>query len=458
MVIKRAGLYERVSTDEQAKFGYSIQAQIDNLTEYCEKNQLKVVDHYCDEGISGGKAAFKRPEMSRLLEDVKAGKIDVILFTRLDRWFRNVKEYFKVQEILEEHKVTWKAIHEDYDTSTASGEMAVTIFLAIAQNERQKTAERLTAVFDNKRKRKEAWYGKNSIPFGYMKETDEEGIPRLVKNPELQEAVQEFWDMAIKYHNVSKAGKYVNEVYGLKRTKKLWFDIIRNEIYTGELRGVEGYCEPYVSKEEWLTFQSRGNIKKTQKGRVYLFTGLIRCPECGKVLTSVSSGKRTKKNGEVVEYNSYRCRYGEMKLCDFRSNVFELKTEKWLLDNLGELLQNEIAEVELERAKPKKKPKTNIQSLKEQARRLTVAYMAGNIPDDEYLKEDAELKAKIAKAESEKVDDPAERDLTGLKELLETDFKTIYNTLSKEDKRRFWRNIIKEIQVEGSAVKSVVFL
>ena len=458
MVVKRAGLYERVSTDEQAKFGYSIQAQIDSLNEYCKKNEIKVVDHYCDEGVSGGKPAFKRPEMARLLEDVKAGKIDVILFTRLDRWFRNVKEYFKVQEILEDHKVTWKAIHEDYDTSTASGEMAVTIFLAIAQNERQKTAERLTAVFDNKRKRKEAWYGENSMPFGYMKQVDEEGIPRLVKNPELQDAVQEFWDMVLKYHNVSKAGKHVNELYGLKRTKKMWFDIARKEIYTGELRGVKGYCEPYVSREDWEAFHQRGNVKQTQKGRVYLFSGLMRCPECGKVLSGVNSGKRTKKNGEVVEYHAYRCRYREMRLCDFKHHVFELKTEKWLLDHLEELLQDEIARVELERTKPKKKPKTNLQSLKEQARRLTVAYMAGNIPDDEYLKEDAELKAKIAKAESEKEADPAERDLSGLKELLETDFKTIYITLSPEDKQRFWRGIIKEMHVEKTAVKSVEFL
>ena len=71
---------------------------------------MKVVDHYIDAGVSGGKPAFKRPQMSRLLEDVKEGKIDMILFTRLDRWFRNVQEYFKVQEILDAHGVAWKAI------------------------------------------------------------------------------------------------------------------------------------------------------------------------------------------------------------------------------------------------------------------------------------------------------------------------------------------------------------
>ena len=120
-MILRTGLYERVSSDEQAKFGFSIKTQIDALNEYCEKNGMKVVDHYTDDGVSGGKAALKRPEMSRLLEDVKAGKIDIILFTRLDRWFRNVPEYFKVQEILDENGVQWKAIWEDYDTTTSNG-------------------------------------------------------------------------------------------------------------------------------------------------------------------------------------------------------------------------------------------------------------------------------------------------------------------------------------------------
>lgn len=74
------------------------------------RKKMKVVDHYIDAGVSGGKPAFKRPQMSRLLEDVKEGKIDMVLFTRLDRWFRNVQEYFKVQEILDAHGVAWKAI------------------------------------------------------------------------------------------------------------------------------------------------------------------------------------------------------------------------------------------------------------------------------------------------------------------------------------------------------------
>lgn len=456
MVILRAGLYERVSTDEQAKYGYSIKTQIDALEEYCEKNKIKVVDHYTDDGVSGGKAAFRRPEMSRLLEDVKEKKVDIVLFTRLDRWFRNVKEYFKVQEILDEHGVEWKAIWEDYDTTTANGRMAITIFLAIAQNEREKGAERVRVVFEKKRQNKEAWFGPNSMPFGYTKEADDDGIMRLVKDPALKEAMQDFWDISVKYQNVSKAARYVNRVYGLERNKKLWFDVAHNEIYTGDYKGVADYCEPYVSKEDWEMLQNRG-IKKAQGNRVYLFTGLIKCPLCGSTMIS-SYCTQTRSNGEIKEYRSYRCRHKEIRTCDNRNTISELKTEQWLLDNLDALLRDEIARVELERTKPKKKPKTDATALREKLRRLEVVYMAGNKTDAEYLAETAEIKEQIRQAEMERLDDPAEVDIESLRATLETDFKEIYETLSQEDRRRFWRGLIKEIHVKGNNVHSVDFL
>ena len=456
MVVLRAGLYERVSTDEQAKFGYSIKTQIDALEEYCAKNKIKVADHYTDDGVSGGKAAFKRPEMSRLLEDIKAKKIDMVLFTRLDRWFRNTQEYFKVQEILDEHKVEWKAIWEDYDTTTANGRMAITIFLAIAQNEREKGAERVRVVFEKKRQNKECWIGDHCLPYGYMKQKDEDGIHRLVKDPELQEAVQEFWDISIKYQNVSKAARYVNQVYGLNRTKKGWFDVIHNEIYTGNYKGIEGYCEPYVSREDWELLQNRGSIKKTQGNRVYLFTGMMRCPSCGVTMGSTHC-VQTRKNGERKEYYSYRCMHKDINTCPNRHTVSELKTEQWLLNNLERLLHDEIARVELERTKPKKKPKTDVAALREKLRRLEVVYMAGNKTDAEYLEETAEIKEQIKKAELEKLEEPEETDIEALRETLETDFRGIYETLSREDKRRFWRGLIKQIHVKGNNVQSVDF-
>lgn len=132
-----------------------------------------------------------------------------------------------------------------------------------------------------------------------------------------------------------------------------------------------------------------------------------------------------------------------------------MKIEKQLLKNLDVFLSEEIARVELEQSRPKPKPKSNLKALKERQRRLTVAYVAGNIPDDEYLREDAELKAAIAKAEAEQPPKPL--DVTPLKELLETDFQSIYHTLDDEEKQQFWQRILKEIYLEGKNIKRVVF-
>ena len=350
MGIKRAGLYERVSTEEQAKFGFSIKTQIDALDEHCEKNQMKVVDHYTDDGVSGGKAAFRRPEMSRLLEDVKAGKIDIILFTRLDRWFRNVKEYFKVQEILDEHGVEWKAIWEDYDTTTANGRMSITIFLAIHQNEREKGAERVTAVLENKRRNKEACFGGNALPFGYMKQEDENGLMRLVKDPETQDACQEFWDILIKSNNLNKAIRHMSNAHGIKKDWKSWKRMTQSDFYCGIHRGVLDYCDPYVSPENFLKFQEREMIKHTPSGSVYYFRALMRCPECGNKLC----GATTQKAYGV--YKSYRCRI-RGRGCDNHSAISEKKIEKQLLAKLEDFVRDEVARVELEQAKPKPKPK-----------------------------------------------------------------------------------------------------
>ena len=448
MVVLRAGLYERVSTDEQAKYGFSIKTQIDALEEHCKDNKMKIVDHYTDDGVSGGKAAFRRPEMSRLLEDVKANRIDIILFTRLDRWFRNVQEYFNVQKILDEHGVQWRAIWEDYDTTSANGRMAITIFLAIHQNEREKGAERVTAVLENKRKNKEACFGGNAVPFGYMKQKDEDGIMRLVKDPETQQACQEFWDILIKTNNLNKAIRHMSNVYGINKNWKSWKRITQSDFYCGIHRGVLDYCPAYVTPEEFLKFQERETVKATPSGSVYLFRGMMRCPACGNKLC----GETNKK--PYGTYKSYRCPH-RGRQCSNHGVVAEKKIEKQLLNNLEEFLSGEITKAEVEYIKPKPKPKNNVKALKEKQRRLTVAYMAGNIPDDEYLRDDAELKALIAKAESEAPPEP--KDVTPLKALLETDFRSIYETLNEEEKQQFWQRLIQEIKLENKKVIDVIF-
>ena len=146
----RVALYARVSTDQQVRDGDSIQAQLSALREYAKKNNYEVAGIYTDDGISGT-LLNERDELQRMLDDVRAGKIDLVAFTRLDRYFRNLKHYLNTQEVLDEYGVPWIAIWESYTTATAAGRLIINQMLSFAQFESENTSVRIRHVFDFKR-------------------------------------------------------------------------------------------------------------------------------------------------------------------------------------------------------------------------------------------------------------------------------------------------------------------
>jgi len=117
----RVALYVRVSGQEQEIKGLSLEAQQEDLQEYCRERGWIVAGVYIDAAKTARKRLGKRTNFLRMLEDVKRDKVDLILFTRLDRWFRSVADYYKVMEVLEAHNCGWKTTQEQYDTSTAGG-------------------------------------------------------------------------------------------------------------------------------------------------------------------------------------------------------------------------------------------------------------------------------------------------------------------------------------------------
>ena len=236
--------------------------------------------------------------------------------------------------------------------------------------------------------------------------------------------------------------------YDIRKNWKTWSHISHSDFYCGVHRGVEDYCESYVSVEDWLRHQEREVFKATPSGRTYIFRGLMRCECCGHKLC----GDGNKKSYGV--YKSYRC-VNRSRGCTAPSAVSELNIEKQLLARLDQDLRDEIARVELEARKPKPKPKLNVKSLKERQRRLTVAYTAGGMSDDDYIAENKEILALIKKAEKEEPEKP--KDVAPLKELLETDFRSIYEGFDEEEKQRFWTGLIKEIKLDGKKIKDVIF-
>lgn len=451
-IITRVALYIRVSTEEQAIRGYSLEAQEADLRAYAERHGYKIAGTYIDAGKSASKKPLKREELQRLLKDVESGHIDMILFIKLDRWSRNMSDYCDMDRILRKYGVDWKTTQEEYDTTTPNGRFAIHIMVAKAENEAAVTAERVKFVLKNKRNNKEACFGGPHKPLGYMKERDENGKMRLVIDPDEYDMIAEFWAACKKHNSVHRAGIQINENYGLSKHYKQWLTLFNNEFYRGTHRGVADFCPAYISQEEWEMIK-KNPIRKTQENRVYLFTGLINCPVCGNALRS--NYKRNKNSDK--EWYSYRCQKSVSRACTHTKGYSELKTEKWLLENVEKKLCEFILAAEAEEKAPKSKPKKDpLKVAQEKLRRLNVVYMAGGKSDDEYVKEAAELNEQIKQAQIDRCE-IVPKDYTKLKEFLQSDFKAIYNSLSREEKRRLWRSIIKQIHFEGYSPVAVDF-
>ena len=451
--IIRVALYTRVSTEEQALHGASLAAQEEELVRVANDRGWKIVKIYRDEGNSARKPALKRPVMLELLGDVRAGHIDLIAFVKLDRWFRNVREFHKVQEILDKHRVEWTATMEDYSTLTADARLKLNIMLSVAENEADRTSERIKFVFNSKIQRKEAIWGAQTAPYGYtVKEID--GIKRVVKDPEAEPVVIEFFRLMVEQgYSIRNAAVTAMEKHGVNRSYQQWYRTAKNELYTGRYNGIIDYCEPYLTAEEFERINANWRpVRKTQNNRVYLFVGLMKCPHCGCKLT----GKYTATGG--VEYNYYRCFKAHTGCCDYKSVISERYIEKYLLDNVRSQMEEMIinADVQEKKDKPKQK-KTDAEKLNEKLRRINVAYFANNMTDEEYTTKTKEIQAQIAAAKAENEKREAPIDLDAIRALLNTDFEGIYGTLSKEERRRLWQTTIAEIYPKGLEVEGLRF-
>lgn len=409
-------IYERVSSEEQAKYGYSLDAQHEALTEFCKANDHIIVGEYKDEGISGRKPYTKRPAMLQLLNDLEKVKPDMILFTKLDRWFRNIKEYYKVQDLLERNKVDWKAIQEEYDTSTASGRLYINIKLSIAQDEADRTGERVKAIH-----RQLAMQGKvlgRSVPFGY-KVVDK----RVVFSEDI-EAVKDALQHYMLHGSLRLTTRYINDKYGKHLDHNSIKHLFTNTLLIGEKYGNPNFCEPILTPEEFnaLQVKMQSNIKEASKTRTFLFTGLMKCPKCGRRLSGT---------GDMYDHKYYRCMKRYYGLCDFDKYISEKKLEAWLLENIEEDFKVNVT------MKPKQK-KESPQKYKDRLARLNEMYLMGTISQDEYKEKSATLLKQIADLSKN----------TPVKtQNFASNWKEVYLKLDEEHRRSFWHSLLQQIVV-----------
>lgn len=451
--ITRTAAYIRVSTLEQKLDGLSLMAQEMKLNEFAEANNLKIVEWYRDEGVSGRKRIKMRPELQRMLSDAQEGKFERIIFIKLDRYFRSVAEYHECQKQLNDCGVTWTATEEKYDLTTANGRAFVNMKLTIAELETDTTGERINIVNDYKLKKKEPLTG--SMPQGYMIVT-KEGRKQIAKDKEKESFVQDFFETLAQTHSIRKTGTTMNEKYGFSYSYNMYRNMAKNRLYTGIYRNITDYCPAYITTEEYNRFQSilSQNIKSTQKHRVYLFTGLLVCPNCNRILTSTYAKR---PNGD--HYLIYRCsRTNRSKLCDYRTTPSEIRIEKYLLEHVEQQLKDYIRNVEISEAEPKKtKHQADKSKIKEKIRRLNVIYLAGGKSDEEYQEELKALNEQLKVAEEEAAD-MQPKNIEPLKEFLSNGLnREIYDSLTRAERRLLWRSLIDRIHFDGGNVKRIDF-
>lgn len=434
--MERVFLYIRVSTEEQAIHGLSIEAQAAALEKWAEENGHKVVGKYIDAGISARKPASKRPALQRLLADVQAGLGDLVVFTKLDRWFRNISEYYKVQEILEKHHVGWKTTQEDYDTTTASGRLKINIMLSVAQDEADRTGERIKFVHEDKVRRGEVISGK--VPLGYKIENK-----KMAVDPATAPIAQDIFQEYTVLRSISALRKYVMEKYGRVYCHTALRVLLQNERYIGHAHGQDDFCPPLIDPEQFTLCQEmlkqRGQRNITRSDRVYLFTGLVRCAECGNKLSA-----------HVVDrkYVYYRCtRYEKLHLCTHKKRTSELVLEKWLLENL--VSSYEEYNISLQKGQAGR-PAVDVGKIKRKMEKLKDLYLNDLMDRGSYERDYIALRDELRAADAQRAAAPTPIDIKPIEDVLQ-----VYKTLTRGEQKELWARLIGYITITNQDVFSV---
>lgn len=452
MKAKRIAGYVRVSHDEQKKYGYSVQAQIDRIIRYAEETKSQLVEIYVDEGFTATK--MKRPDLLRMLDNLHT--FDVLVFTRLDRFSRNVLQANKMVEMMEEYNVAIKSIEEDdIDTSTADGKFNFDLRVSLAEREAKKTSERIKSVFEFKIKQGQPVSGNQ--PYGYMIQT-KDNKKTIVKDETLVPIIEDIFKYFSKHHTIRGTMTYINGKYDINKNYNCIHRVITSTEYYGLYEGNPNYYPPYITEEEYEKNQEKvkANIKERKSSKTYLFTSLMKCPFCKCKMVGKYT-KRNNKNGTVREYWGYICsNHQRNKLCPSGKVINENYVLDFLLKNVEELAKKHIAEVtEVKPAEKTDLPQNRINEILEELDNLNYMFQKKRIDIKKYDREYEALEKELANLQKEQ---PTESDITILEEFLRSDWKDVYNSLDKENQRALWRNLIKEIKFDEEFKIDVDFL
>lgn len=444
----RCAIYDRVSTELQVKEGLSLEAQKAALTDYALAHGYEIVGYYADEGITARKKMQNRRDLQRLLRDVEADKIDLILVTKLDRWFRNIKDYYNTQAILEAHNCNWKTIFEEYDTSTANGRFAINIMLSVNENECDRTSDRINSVFAYKKSKKEHLNGKPG--YGYTTDTDKKLIKDPVTAPIVEEIISYYFTTYSKKATVSHIlSKYADSpfcptMYQVNR-------ILKSETYAGKKYGIDDYCPAYMTKDQLDKIRSVSDAKIIpHQTEPFLFSSMVKCPICGKNMNGFVKRQHL-KNGSISEYKRYRC---GAKFTEYHNGacISESVIEEYLLSHIADQIRADMLSLLQKKKSQKKQPDKSI-AIKAELDRLNNMYQKGRIKEEYYDEQYALLTEKLETYKPVASIDASLEAYKALSDAFSDGWLEMYANLDIRHKKAFWKEIIKAIHVDPESRK-----
>ncbi len=447
--VELVAAYVRVSTQEQKLHGLSLDAQKMKLTQYAEKNNMRIVEWYVDEGVSGRKLIKNRPELQRMIQDAEKGKFERIIFIKLDRFFRSVAEYHECMKRIA--PVLWSTTEEDYDLTTANGRMLVNMKLTIAELEADQTGERIRIVNEYKVQTGQPLVGDRCQPFGFKNGIDKNtGRKTVIRDPDFEDALRDTIAFYLRHQSRKKALIYLNTKYHAGISYKTLKSVLANTMLYGEYRGNPSYCEAYIDKDTFDRIQeiSTRNVKMHTDGeaRHYLFSGLLLCPECGCKLKGTVSSEE--KKGTRYIYKRYRCPQNALNhRCSYNKAISENAFERLMLADIEKFLESaKLKSFELADGEALTMPKYDIDDIHAQIDRLNYSWQTGKIRKvEQYESQYAELLEKLEAAEAERKEVPV-KDFTHIEAALHEGWQAIYNELDDAHKRSFWRSFVKSIE------------
>lgn len=400
-VKKVCGLYMRVSTEDQAREGFSLPEQKERLEAYCKFKGFVIKDYYTDAGISA-KTGNYRPEFERLKEDIKSKKINTIIALKQDRITRSIFDWEELMKFLEENDAYLDCVNDDINTTNANGKMVSRILMSVSQQEIERTSERTKVGLAGAIKQ---GHIPHQAPLGYKHENKKLVIDNLTKDVVIR--IFELYHKGMSYQKISTL---FNKEQVLGKTN--WRDssivaILENEIYKGDfVHGkrtkhptyYENVVEPIVSKEMWeeCQVQKKKNSKSYQRTLTYLFLQKLRCPKCNRIL----GGKATqKKNGNIYYY--YYCH-------DCKINFKESLVEEYFNDFVNELVEYDsvvnqffLPMIKQKFDEPQEELKKDINKQKDKLDRIKRAYINGVFSLEEYNDERKLVESALEKLQNE---------------------------------------------------------